>query len=622
MKRFWEDSWDFIYIVLFFLFLLSFVLVLFKEGSKDWKFYQKKYNALAKLLGKKTIPIRPIVIKTQWGTKEYCLTCHVGIENIGQSHPISVFGCTICHGGDPLSLDVKEAHRGLIGGKNPSDFSVVDMSCGRTAPNGASCHADRSSWFKNHIKRIRGSVMATMSGVINGILTHWKANPQKYYTCVPNGKFSLVPEVDVTKGDNFSLAIDHFRKMCAKCHAGVEGKSGTSSHASGCAACHAIYNDSGTYDGLDPTIPRDKFGYPSVHKLTTVIPTSQCLHCHNRSGREGTNYVGFVEGPFYGTPYTEGKFGAIRLMGDRYLHRVLPDIHFELGLHCIDCHTGFEIMGTGKVYKNMFEQVKIRCEDCHGTYKRSLKGKVVKKDDYTKFSSIFNPNFRVETNDIVAVTSEGYPIPNVKFEDGKWYLYSKVTGKKYKLSIITGTPEHRFKCQEKLECYSCHSAWSPLCYGCHDILHKNSYQYDYLSAKKRKGKWEERRGFIRFDRIILGVNLRGKISPIIFCQSEVFIKEESGFKRGPKAFVFSAYNPHTTRKIAKGCAYCHRDRVTLGLGSGIYNSKASGMDFPYSPDTVVVNGRTIMEPGIRGMRGLNEKEIKRALSMKKLGNYR
>ena len=31
---------------------------------------------------------------------EMCMTCHFGIEDLSASHPNSVFGCVICHGGN------------------------------------------------------------------------------------------------------------------------------------------------------------------------------------------------------------------------------------------------------------------------------------------------------------------------------------------------------------------------------------------------------------------------------------------------------------------------------------------------------------------------------------------
>ncbi|HYM72728.1 MAG TPA: hypothetical protein VET89_07080 [Stellaceae bacterium] len=64
---------------------------------------------------------------------------------------------------------------------------------------------------------------------------------------------------------------------------------------SGCAACHVVYaNDRdvqeggpyaaygnrGTGAGIDPTIRKGESGHPIVHRMTTAIPTSQCMICH------------------------------------------------------------------------------------------------------------------------------------------------------------------------------------------------------------------------------------------------------------------------------------------------------------------------------------------------------
>ncbi len=543
MSRSWVFALSFV------IFVLSFAAVIFKERSKEWRRFSH----------------RPMLVKTRWNTREYCITCHRNTEEISSSHPIAVFGCTVCHGGDPLTLNKEKAHRDLLGGKNPSDFSVVRASCGKTMPDGTTCHQNRGLWFKEHIKRVENTIMSTMEGVKNGIINQWKDR---------------------------DLALDHFRKLCAKCHTKVEAKLGQNSHSSGCAACHVIYSGYGTHK----------------HKFTTAIPTSQCLRCHNRSGREGISYVGIAENGFY-------RFSEVRLSGGRYGSRVLPDIHYELGMHCIDCHTGREVMGDGNRYKNMFEQVEIRCEDCHGSYTSPPKGKKVDKRSYALFTSTFNPNYSVNMGDIVGLTSKGGEIPNLKQEKDKWVLYSKVTGKRYIVKIITGNPKHNFPCQRKVECYSCHSAWSPNCFGCHDLYYPRGKQYDYLAQRKTKGRWIERRGFIRFNRVVLGVNQRGKVSPLIFCQSEVFIKKQNGYSKGPKAFVATAMNPHTTRRVGLSCVDCHRKKEVLGLGSNVYLSRDSGIDFPYPPDTVVVDGKTVITITPKGSRGLSKGEIEKILSV-------
>ena len=92
---------------------------------------------------------------------EYCLTCHEGIEEISSAHPVEVFGCVSCHGGEPLSLDPDKAHAGLIGGRNPSDFNVVEERCG-----GEACHSGYPEDHRDHIARSLTSIQSTYAGAI------------------------------------------------------------------------------------------------------------------------------------------------------------------------------------------------------------------------------------------------------------------------------------------------------------------------------------------------------------------------------------------------------------------------------------------------------------------------
>lgn len=80
--------------------------------------------------------------------------------------------------------------------------------------------------------------------------------------------------------------------------------------SSGCTACHVIYaNDrspvhSGSYAAYgnageshssDSTIPRNESGHPVQHRLTSAIPTSQCMVCHMHPGTNMmTTYLGFT----------------------------------------------------------------------------------------------------------------------------------------------------------------------------------------------------------------------------------------------------------------------------------------------------------------------------------------
>ena len=94
-----------------------------------------------------------------------------------------------------------------------------------------------------------------------------------------------------------NLAVDHYRKLCAGCHlwkerGDHEGEIGK--RGGGCSDCHIIDDDKSR------SIAEGRFEHP---RLTTKIPSENCVKCHNRSARIGLSYFGRFESAGYGTPY-------------------------------------------------------------------------------------------------------------------------------------------------------------------------------------------------------------------------------------------------------------------------------------------------------------------------------
>ncbi|HTP08133.1 MAG TPA: hypothetical protein VMP08_07780, partial [Anaerolineae bacterium] len=98
---------------------------------------------------------------TVTGQPEYCLTCHADVTHISPSHPVEVVGCVRCHGGERLALDADLAHSTLRGGRNPSDPSVVELSCG-----GTECHSGAAQADRDHIQRLTANLHMTYAGAI------------------------------------------------------------------------------------------------------------------------------------------------------------------------------------------------------------------------------------------------------------------------------------------------------------------------------------------------------------------------------------------------------------------------------------------------------------------------
>ena len=221
------------------------------------------------------------------GRPELCLTCHQGIEEISASHPQAVFGCVLCHGGDGLALDADLAHATLRGATgNPSDLAVVEESCG-----GSTCHSGLESDGRDHIHQGMTTVMATYAGAIAQVNYAFGGQPDPV---ARYGVFAVQDDQLTTAtglaalakfnpGPDAPTAVHTFAQDCQLCHVtAVPLAHPYFYRATGCAACHVVYENDGLYRGSDPTIPRDEPGHAAAHQLTTAIPYYQCNHCHNR----------------------------------------------------------------------------------------------------------------------------------------------------------------------------------------------------------------------------------------------------------------------------------------------------------------------------------------------------
>ena len=454
----------------------------------------------------------------------------------------------------------------------------------------------------------------------------------------------IPPEVDVQ--GTFSLPDSHFRKFCAACHLWT-ARSGTQfGRLQGCPACHAPYNEDGRYLGGDPTINRNESGHAATHSITNRIPDDRCRACHNRSGRIGLSYHGEMESTQYGTPFVHGGLNDARLPDGRFLWKPVPDVHHEKGMNCIDCHTGQDTMGDGSIHTFMKDQTEIRCEDCHGSHNAAPTATIVHSGDQLLVTLLRSLSFvKLSEGDAILRTSKGRPLPHVKLTEKGYRLTSKVTGKEHPVSIITGKKDgHAIKGHERLECDSCHSAWSPQCYGCHQSLDLGAKGPDHLTGKISSGRWAEGRGFFRYERNIYGVNARGKIGILVpGCQiwntvvnpkGEIAGGYDSVIMRlpdGNSSIKMAPTHPHTTRKEVPRCVDCHLDSKSLGLGEGLlklnveqrrldveplYNSRASGLKIDFPEDAAVdPQGNALQGRYDPLSRGFNREELLKITSI-------
>ena len=421
---------------------------------------------------------------------EKCVSCHRGISEIGKSHPLS-FGCTVCHGGNGNS-DIKEvAHKTLIydpeagtGKRNPSSFSVVDKTCGQ-----AYCHSGHPQKDRNHIERVKKSMMGTLAGMISGLRYQWgaqgdrKANYGVYAIQDKDGdlpshegavsKLKALPffsdgEVGSSIGDR--LVSHHIgdrilKDKCFQCHIDSPGKP-ESFRSQGCASCHFTYSKDGLYKGGDPTISRVELGHPQKHRMTTLTPDLICRQCHQ----------GFQEPQSDISIQNDLSDGIMEKTSIDYFPgsgKIRQDVHSKAGLDCVDCHTQFDIMGDGNIYSKQHQAVEVRCETCHGDADtRPLIAQVKDPMDrvirlarsYTEWSN--------SIGDWMVLSSRKRKLSNVKVKEGRIVTLGKRTGNIYPIPLTADAPEnHNIPGHKnKLECTSCHSQWVPNCKGCHSTF--------------------------------------------------------------------------------------------------------------------------------------------------------
>jgi len=579
----------------------------------------------------------------------------VGIED---AHPFgdTKLKCTDCHGGDEKSYDQAKAHvdsrgapkfiRNLTTGQldevdpgyiqfiNPGDLRVANKGCGAasSASGGSGCHQEI-------VDKVRRSMMGHTAGEV--VVARYRAGVQDDVLARVGAKAATDPDYDerihgtiesmekfdpppprVNLLDSISstaaatstlahelyaeIQDDYMAKSCFRCHLWDFGENRFRAdyRSSGCTACHMLYSDDGISESKDPTIPKDVSPHPIKHELTSAIPTDQCTHCHYRGGRIGPSYQGYREAGQAGTnpdhPNTldtsqHGHDGAFYITDEdnrNQFDETPPDIHFEKGLHCIDCHYSKEVHGDGHLYGDTQVFVQIECENCHGSIDEESK---LKLDD-------------------------GTPMPNLERDkDGTVWLTGKVDGVKHKVtqvkrsvdpadSLFSQTAfismgrdaQSGFSHADRIECYTCHSAWYPSCYGCHVTVDYSKSSRVLTSGEVRVGKPSGSRGPVSIDDLVLMYNTDGMISPSM--PSERFsltVKDAQGdisFENRVRhrtatsttpGFGQRTFQPHTVRLRSpfSACRRCHvlqsdnpeameenrkQVRQTVGYGSDKY----------------------------------------------------
>ena len=602
-----------------------------------------------------------------------CLSCHLGIE---QAHgPIPEDECVVCHGGDAQVATKEAAHvpvpdnwaevRGsglppaphgfirdfapdqldqldpaYVKFINPSDIRVVDETCGV-------CHPNQAATMPTSIMVTNaGHYFPTLflAGIQEDRLAHvgsYEATDPDCDPSIPGTVCSLetlqpadaeaITEV-IASGDQAAietLAYGHYlAKNCNTCHqAGYPRNNSPALYrSSGCASCHMVYDQLGIYEGGDPTIPKGSPVHPRLHEITTAIPTEQCATCHFQGGRIGLAFRGIREGGF-GSADTPPNAEPIQdtLYGHspgyyftdedttNDVDETPPDLHYAAGMHCVDCHVGSDVHGTGRLFSTSKQQVDLSCEDCHGTVREAIEPDA---------EGVFR-------------TESGRPLPQLsQRDDGTVVLTGKVDGAEHPVAQVAdilasngasaamhaamGTDDGGWSHTDSLTCDSCHTAWSQQCVGCHVTFDLRLDQVDYQTGLSSPGLTRGSRATFSITDVLLGTAPDGRIQNVVASQQvqmsvvgssaygsgegEVLLGEEVSDGEGGTEVLgefrhrdglaanngFAPFFSHTTTASPRGCDTCHRTndsdeemarvRGVYGFGTGEFMLAAPSAD--------------------------------------------
>jgi hypothetical protein len=539
---------------------------------------------------------------------EQCATCHRGIE---EAHPKKSLACTTCHRGDARATDKTQAHAGMWA--NPSDLRVVDRTCGASG-----CH-------QTIAQRVKANIMAHRSGTPSGTLFPNGLRPTKEDERFSMAPVATTPGLPLPKGHPLPAGalprldplptfaeskdpfVDLLRKECTSCHLWTAPRTVRGNfRGTGCAACHMPYGEDGKSQSRDVAMNPAKAGRPLRHVLTKQIPVTQCATCHNGGSRAAMNFRGLMEAPPGGRETF--TYDQDLLHGHAYTKQP-ADVHFTRGLACIDCHTEREMHGDGQIYRKRHYEVEVRCETCHGTPERLATG----------------------------ITAQGRRLRNLFVAAapnpaGLVTLVSKLTGKVHPVPQLAALPVqppgHDAAHVQKTECFTCHTAWAPTCYGCHVRMDYTAYRkpvdvaFDPIAGAYAKQGWFRLTAGVRFadPEPVLGLNWRGKVVPFVPRAQPLFTyvnpegKTEYAFKK--LGFAHNPIVPHTVVRPSRTCESCHANPRALGLGQFTSREhpklEAFGQAREFRWDRIVdEEGTPVQVTTVEGARPLNRAEMDR-----------
>lgn len=163
--------------------LIITAVVFWNYYTPEWKDYQDEFQEMvAKKFGADRAAQAPLGVQQIWVKElnrvDRCVTCHQGMEwkglegapnpfkshpqEILKKHPLSQYGCTVCHGGQGYATDTESAHGFTVDweqpllGKQVSDLYLVKDRKAMMQMNCNACHRyDRETAGADYINQAK-----------------------------------------------------------------------------------------------------------------------------------------------------------------------------------------------------------------------------------------------------------------------------------------------------------------------------------------------------------------------------------------------------------------------------------------------------------------------------------
>lgn len=327
----------------------------------------------------------------------------------------------------------------------------------------------------------------------------------------------------------------HAGLSCLSCHLSevttLDDPAAAANRAAGCVGCHR--GNQALFDHAMATRNNEKrFVARTIGKIDPTFYQNNCNSCHLRSCTD-----------------CHGGSGH--------------DIAKATDRNCFTCHNGYFV---GTDYYGMAPR-----EDSN----RYQRGEVAYGETYLKMT------------------------PDVHAENGMkcgacHSMASLVAGHKSSKKctdchkVNKNIIEHRISAHlEKLECWACHSAWTPQEYGTFYLRFEDSpSQLDYR-VRYNEDNYVKSAYLRKQDAPPLGINARGKVSPIrpefVLYFTDIRNDRPVGMENRLLAAEWKAFFPHTIRRGTVMCDGCHdnpRRFIMERQEDRIYQLQKDGMTLP------------------------------------------